>query len=47
SKQLREKLMEILGLPKRLSANAIPKALENLVTYDEYKSAVNKLMNNE
>ena len=47
SKQLREQLMEILGLPKRLSANSIPKALENLVTYDEYKSAVNKLMNNE
>ena len=47
SKLLREKLMEMLGLPKRLSANAIPKALENLVTYDEYKSAVNRILENE
>ena len=43
SKELREKLLSELGLPKRISANAIPKALEYLVTYDQYKKAVNKI----
>lgn len=43
SKELREKLLLELGLPKRISANAIPKALEYLVTYDQYKKAVNKI----
>lgn len=43
SKELREKLLSELGLPKRISANAIPKALEYLVTYDQYKKAVDKI----
>ncbi len=43
SKELREKLLLELGLPKRISANAIPKALEYLVTYDQYKKAVDKI----
>ncbi len=43
SKELRERLLCELGLPKRISANAIPKALEYLVTYDEYKKAVKKI----
>lgn len=43
SKELREKLLFELGLPKRISANAIPKALEYLVTYDQYKKAVDKI----
>ncbi len=44
SSELRERLLSELGLPKRISANAIPKALEYLVTYDEYKLAVEKIM---
>lgn len=43
SKELRERLLLELGLPKRISANAIPKALEYLVTYDQYKKAVDKI----
>ena len=43
SKELREKLLSELGLPKRISANAIPKALEYLVTYDQYTKAVDKI----
>ncbi len=43
AKELREKLLLELGLPKRISANAIPKALEYLVTYDQYKKAVDKI----
>lgn len=43
SKGLRERLLLELGLPKRISANAIPKALEYLVTYDQYKKAVDKI----
>lgn len=43
SRILREKLLESLGLPKRLSANAMPKALEHLVTYDEYKAAAERV----
>ena len=43
SKELREKLLSELGLPKRISANAIPQALEYLVTYDQYKKAVDKI----
>lgn len=45
SRVLRERLLESLGLPKRISANAIPKALEHLVTYDEYKAAAEKVKN--
>ncbi len=43
SRQLREALLGHLGLPKRISANAIEKAFEHLVTYDEYRSAVEKI----
>jgi len=43
SHKLREKLLQSLGLPSRISANAIPNALKYLVTYEEYKAAAEKV----
>lgn len=39
----RRKLLELLGLPSRLSANGLLQVINAMMTYDEYKEAVRKL----
>lgn len=47
SRLLREKLLQSLGLPRRISANVLPRAIEHLVTYEQYKNAVEKIKRGE
>ncbi len=47
SRLLREKLLQSLGLPHRISANVLPRAIEHLVTYEQYKDAVEKIKRGE
>lgn len=47
SRLLREKLLQSLGLPRRISANVLPRAIEHLVTYEQYKDAVEKIKRGE
>lgn len=43
SSQRRDALAEMLGLPKKMTANALLEAVKILCTYDEYKNIVLKL----
>lgn len=44
---LRKKLLKKLGLPERMSSNALLQMLNTLFTYEEYKSAVEEIKNDK
>ena len=45
SDELRKKLLFHLGLPERLTANALVQILNTFLTYDEYKKAIEEIKN--
>ena len=46
SDALRKKLLKHLGLPERLTSNALVQILNTFLTFEEYKKAVEEIKNN-
>ena len=45
SDELRKKLLSHLGLPERLTSNALVQILNTFLTFDEYKKAIEEIKN--